>query len=294
MNRTWGILAAASLVISATADAATSATTLAAPPATVGVPAVSTALPANPAATGAKIIGNVDLRPSVQMSDGLVYSEDMIEFGVQFAPGRAITYVQTFYTAEPGQEQDALKVTTSPGWIRSRVGNIAKLPGNIDVSYENRTYLPTWEFDRTRGQIASFRNYFKFNKDFSPQFSLTFMELPIFHVFSQAGSGTSANPIFENRFYLVGTWNISDKLAFYLPVMFHQTRHRDFASDTKFSNNWSFFAWINPEIYYTVSANFSVGLGYYSGNMVARDLSSLTIGDGFKNGVFQVFANVAI
>jgi len=276
------------------ADVVSSAATTTATPSTEGVPAVQTALPGNPAAAGPKITGNVDLRPSVQVEDGLFYSEDAIEMGVQFAPGRSITYVQTFYTAEPGQQQNVLKPTASPGYLRSKVGNIGKLPGGITVSCENRTYLPTWEFDRNRGQIASFRNYFKFNKDFGPQFSLTFMELPIFHVFSKGGNGTAANPIFENRFYLIGTWNISDKLSFTLPIMFHQTRHREFAADKQFSNGWSFFVWVNPEISYTVSANLSVGLGYYSGDVVARDLTALAIEDGFAHGVFQLFANMAI
>jgi hypothetical protein len=211
---------------------------------------------------------------------------------VKFAPGRQITYVQTFYTAEPGQPNGVFKLTTSPGYLRSKVGNIAKMVGGIDISYENRTYLPTWEYDRQRGQIATFRNYFKFNKDFSPKFSLTLMELPIFAIYSQAGVGASANPAFENRVYLVATWNISDKLAFYFPVMFHQTRYRQYDLDPKYGDGWGFFAWINPEIYYTVTPNFTVGAGYYSGNLVKKDLSSLAMVDGLKNGVFQLIANV--
>lgn len=259
-------------------------------------PAVTTTLPSvAPTAPGPVITGNIDIRPSVQTSDGFAYSEDAMEFGVRFAPGRQLTYVQTFYTAEPGKELNVLKLTTSPGFIRAKVPNIATLPGGVTVSYEERTYLPTWEYDRDRGQIASFRNYFKFNKDFSPLFSLTFMELPVFHIFSKPGNNTSANPAFENRFYLVATFNITDKITAYFPVMFHATRNRDgYAADPTYSGNWSYFAWINPEIYYQVMPNLSLGAGYYSGNMVAKDLSKITIEDGLKNGVVQFFANVSL
>lgn len=293
-RRTWGVLALASFTLSAIAET----TTTAAAPVTTGsassTPAVQTTLPGAAPAPSVTFTGNVDLRPSVQATDGFAYSEDAVEVGLRFAPGRSITYVQTFFTAEPGTEQNVLKLTTSPGFLKSKVGNFAKLPGGIDVSYENRIYVPTWEVDRTRGQIVTFRNYIKFNKDFGSKFSLTFMELPIFHIFSKSGNGAASSPSFENRFYLVATFNITDKITAYLPVMFHQTLHRSFAADTRFSGAWSFFAWMNPEIYYQVSQNFSLGLGYYSGNMVAGDLSQLTLSEGLKNGVFQVAANVSI
>lgn len=242
-----------------------------------------------------KIFGSLDLRPSVQAEDGLLYSEDAMELGVQFRPGRSLSYVQTFFTHEPGTNDSFIKPTVSPGYLRAKVGNIARIAAlGVDVSYESRTYLPTWHVDRERGMIVTFRNYLKLNKDFGSKFSLMLMELPIFHFFDRAGTGTRASPVFENRVYLVGTWNITDKLSFSLPIMFHQTLHREYAADLKFGGGWSYFLWVNPEINYALTPKVTVGAGYYTADLVRPDLSATALEDGLGHGVFQLVANIQI
>lgn len=248
---------------------------------------------AAPAKSDAKIVGILDLRPSYLPASGEFRTENMIEGGYKFNKTVQVTYVQFFNTnlfAPKADERTGVSLSNEGGFIRTRLSKLLT-SGDLTFSMQNRAYLPVRTVDRDRGMITAVRQYLTLNQKISKVVSLTAMEIPILHLYSKSGLGARANPSFENRVYLIGDIQLSDKLSLSVPVMFHVTKNRDHAGK---AGATTFFAWINPELGYEVSDNLSVGVGYYSDNLVNGDGSGLSINEGLKAGVFQLVATMSL
>lgn len=239
-----------------------------------------------------RITGMIDLRPSFRSRLGSFYMENAFELGYKFTQDTSFSYLQAVNNNlyEPKGDSIGLNATIERSFARLRVNNLYKGTDGFSISYENRFYVPVAGYDQEAGMILLSRNYFKFRKQFSSQFALTFMEIPIVQLYRTAGyfSGANAraNAAFENRVYLIGEVNFTDKLSLVLPVMFHQTKYRSFAQNARNDDAWTFFFWINPEITYSIDNNFSVGLGYYSDNLLNAS--------GFEDGITQLAFTAAL
>jgi len=248
-----------------------------------------------PAASESKFVGGIDLRPSVKTKFGTNHSEDTLEFGYQWAKNRIFTVVQYFETNLKNSDPGAEPFTLYDTFLRTRINKIAELADGLSFSYQSRIYLPASQGSKDRGMIATFRNYLTLSQKVNDVVTLTLSDLPILPVYTGGGVGSgetaSANAYFENRVYLIGDFQITSKLSLSVPIMFHQTRYSNFSEGAKNNNAWTYFLWTYPEITYELTGNTSVGLAYYSSNLVKSDLSELTLGDGLEDGVLQlVFA----
>jgi len=240
-----------------------------------------------PAASESKIVGSVDIRPSVKSKVGSNHLENTVEAGYQFQKNRIVTVVQYWENNLHNNDAAAEGTTLYDTFLRTRINKVANLAEGLDLSFQNRTYLPVTQASRDKGMVAIFRNYITLTQKVNDVFTLSLSELPIFHAYSVPGVNGKANTVFENRVYLIGDIQLSQKLSLSIPLMFHQTKARSFEGAAN-SSAWSYFLWTYPELTYELSSNTSVGFAYYSSNLVQADLSGLSIGDGLEDGVFQV------
>ncbi len=259
-------------------------------------PSVVAAVPA-PVAPASSLIGVLDLRPSYLPGVGGGYSENLLEVGYKFNSTYSVSYAQFFntniYDPTTGPDEGGVRLTLPGSFIRTRANKVLQ-SGDFNLGLQNRLYLPLASAERDNGKITSIRQYFSFNQKVSETLSFTASVIPIAHVYSRAvGVKGSANPAFENRVYLITNINLSEKLSFSLPLMFHQTKARSAAGAAN-SGAWTFFAWANPELGYQINPNVAVGVGYYSDNLIKADLSGWDVRNGLVNGVAQLFATMEL
>jgi len=273
------LVAAATVWFSSSSNAETVATDVAAPQ-----PAES------------KVIGGVDIRPSWASKAGNVYSENFVELGYQFNPNTKLTFVHDFnndLVSPQGSPDDGINLTAVDAFVRTRLNNIYTIPStNMNLSYESRIYLPITQFDRDNGAVTTLRNYFKLRMPVTERVAFTVMELPIFHLFNRTGTiaadgSSNANYFFENRVYAIADFTITDRLSLSVPLMFHFKRFNDFAGAAN-SGKWQYILWTYPELSFSVNPNLTLGLAYYSDNLIKSDLSNFDLGNGFEKGVFQI------
>lgn len=252
----------------------------------------ATAVPAAPSA--AKVVAGIDIRPSWDPALNVFRTEDAVEMGYQFKPGRSITYIQTA-TTNIHTPNEALGVNPllDVGYLRTGLSKLLTDDSTgLSFGYQNRIYIPTAGYMRDAGQITMIRNYFNISKKVNDSVTVTLTEMPVFHFNSRAGTALTgagtANASFQNRIYLTTDIQITDNLSFSLPVMFHQTKFANFQLGAKNNNSWNYLVWTYPEITYSLGGGTSVGLAYYSANLVKADLSDLDLEAGLSNGTFQV------
>jgi len=251
----------------------------------------------------AKVLGTLELRPSYGSKVGEYHTENNAAVGYQFSKTESLIYKQEFNTNlfDPNSSASAggVNLIAKDGYFRGRINDISRIfdAGPL-FSYEARVYLPTDAVKRDAGQLVSIRNYAKLKQSVSDRVALFVEETPILHVYNTAGSvnakGAAANPWFENRFTLGAEANLGKGFKLVVPVYFSNCRHRDFVAKAKNNNAWAHKLWLYPELLYTVNANTSLGLGYYSENLVTSDLSTTAINEGLEKGVTQLILSVAL
>lgn len=253
----------------------------------------STAAPGTPK----NFFGVAEIRPSWAPNGHTLTSEDYAELGYNVSPDIKLSYAQNFVRTlySPSTKSSDVLGSVDAGLLRARINNFwVNTQEGLSLSYEQRLYLPTAQRDRDQGMIAVSRNYIKFAKAISPDVSVILMDLPILAAYDRPGflRGTTpvANPIFQNRIYLLTSINFTKSLNLVLPIMFHQTRYRDFMPTARANDGWDFMVWTYPELTLTVNGNLTFGLAYYSDSFVKPDLSGFTIGQGFENGIVQLVA----
>ncbi len=243
-----------------------------------------------------KVLGNFEVRPSYKSNLGEFHSEDSALLGYQFNKNNNVVYKQEFntnlYDPKLSQASSGLNAYLVDGYLRERLNNIVSM-GNFSLSYEGRQYLPTWSVRREAGMITALRNYAKVKYQATPQFAVIAEEIPVIHFYNQAGSltskGPAANPVFENRATLGLEYLVSDKLKLSLPVFISDVRTRSYRSDASNNAKWIHKVWINPELFYSVNANLTLGMGYYSENLIKNNnFSETAISTGFEQGTTQL------
>ncbi|MFM8268784.1 MAG: hypothetical protein ACKN9V_01235 [Pseudomonadota bacterium] len=247
-----------------------------------------------------KMLGGVDVRPTVSLkgTDSFRF-ENSVELGYQFSPVFNLIYVQNFWTnlynSSLAGGADGLGFIAQDGyldWTRNQI--FESKDKTLSLAYEGRLMVPTLGARREAGMITALRTYFILSKKLSESVSLTFLEIPIVHAFSQASHNGKANPIVENRVGLQVSFNLSKDLSFSFPLLWSATKMR-VASGNKSSGAIENFVWINPELSYAVDSHYSLGMGYYdSSSLMSSDLSAFQIGEGLEDGVVQVFLRASL
>lgn len=250
--------------------------------------------------TSSKFIGVLDIRPTVATKgqDSFRF-ENSAQIGYQFSPVFNLIYDQNFwmnlYNSSLVGGAEGIGFIPQDGyfdWTRDRV--LESKDKTLSLAYEGRLIMPTMGSRREAGMITVLRTYFILGKKLSEAVSLSLVEAPILHAYSQAAHNGKANPLVENRVGLQVSLNLSKQLSFSFPLIWSATKMRS-APGNKSSGNIENFVWINPELSYSIDSHYNVGLGYYdTSSLMSSDLSAFQIGDGLVDGVVQVFLRASL
>jgi len=243
-----------------------------------------------------KIIGVLEFRPSWTQSTGKFHTENMAQLGYQFNKNTTLSYRQYFNTNIYNPDNsEGLGLTAQDGLFVADFRNIwTNSSQGLSFGYEPRLYLPTATATRDAGMITVVRNYLKLTKKFSDKFSLTAMEIPILHIYSRSGTGDKANPVFENRVYLIASYSPVKSVSIDIPLMLNSQRTANYNAVAKNNDRWGHILWSWPEVTYAVSPNTALGVGFMTDNLIRPDFSALTIGDGFRKGVAQMILRATL
>lgn len=239
----------------------------------------------------------LELRPSWISDTGRWYSENTIELGYRFSPRVSLSYMQFVNTNmySPGPSTPGLDPYLSDGAFRLKMNDIwISEDTKTTFSYEFRPLLPTFAPKAEAGMLTTVRNYFKLKHRLSSWFTMAVAEVPMVHVFSHAGYQGAANPLFENMFVWMPEFEISSRLTLSMPVFYHLTRFSNYAAGATNSGSWTHTLWFWPDLIYALTPNWSVGLSYYSDNLLGSDLSGFNISQGLRRGVFQAVVQATL
>ncbi len=260
------------------------------------------------AASGAGFTGNVELRPGVYLGDkNALRSENQIQLGYKFSPDLEIFGRQELNTnisdANLASSKSGLDLTAGNLVFGLKLNNLyVNESAGLSFGYEPRVYLPTDQTNRANGMNATLRNYLKVKKSIASNVDVTFMEIPIFHFYNQAGKldpvtgKTFVAPGYENRIYVIFDFAfLNNKLSVSMPFNLNTNFYRTFtAGNDPKSGSTQHKLWIYPEITYNVSPHIDLGVAFYSDALMASDLSKFTIGDGINKGVPQLVLRASL
>jgi len=206
----------------------------------------------------------VDLRPSWSSARGTVHSENEASLSYQFNERTSLAYVQEFGTGHLGEGIDLL---LGDGYLRA-----FRAQAVSGVDYTLRLYAPTRREDREAGRLTILRNHFYVPAQVSNWLTLSFTEIPIWHVYSTP----DPHPSLENRMEWAAEMSFFDeKLKVKIPVILQNVWNSD--------STWTNLFWVNPEVIYSVSETTGLGLAFYTQNLIEDSLSH-----GVQHGIFQV------
>jgi len=258
------------------------------------------AITAAKAQQGSKLLGTVDIRPTVALrGQDSFRSEDSVELGYRFNPSFQLLYHQDFWTnlynssLVGGAEGVGLIVHDGYfDWFSDRVWE--SQDKSLFISYEGRLYAPTFSSRREAGMMTALRNYLIVGKKVNETVSVNFVETPIIHFYDRASHLGKANPALENRMTLELALSLTSKLGLSLPLSWSAMKMRAVEGSSG-GNKVESFVWINPELSYSLNDNYLVGLGYYdTTSLVKSDFSSLQIFEGLEDGVVQMFLRASL
>ncbi len=255
---------------------------------------------------GPSFTGQLDFRPGIKEKE--YYSESLAEIGVRTHDRFTVGYRQEFTSAAyETDEETGVNFKAADGFARMRMNDVfVSEKKNFGLSLESRFYLPTSASSQEKEMVTAIRTYFKLKQSFSSSVSMTFMEIPILHIYREAGyvkgdpapgkgPGLEANPSFENRVALAmdcsfskGTINLS------LPVMLIQKRYSDFDDRANHNNIWTHSLDFYPEITFAVGGPISVGIAHQTGSFVKDDFSQFDLGNAFQTGWTQMIFNISL
>lgn len=261
---------------------------------------IEEALTAAKGQQGSKLIGTLDLRPTMALrGQDSFRSEDSVELGYRFNPSFQLLYHQDFWTNIYNSSlvggAEGLGLVVHDGyfdWFSDRV--LESRDKSLFVSYEGRLYTPTFAPRREAGMITALRNYLIVGKKVNEAISLNFVETPIVHFYDRATHLGKANPALENRMTFELALSLTSQLGLSLPLSWSAVKMRAIDGMTD-SGKVESFVWINPELSYRLNDNYLVGMGYYdTTSLVKSDFSSLQIFEGLEDGVVQMFLRASL
>lgn len=249
---------------------------------------------------GEKVIAGIELRPSWTSRVGEMHTEDYVQFGYQFNPNFQVFYRQEFTTNlyNPGSAAEGMGVYAYDGTLRTKVLNLATFNRDLALHYEARLWLPTYSVRRNAGMIVGLRQSLRLKQELGPYAAISLEEIAVPHIWSRPGNNSAtapeANPAYENRVYLTVDWKPTSKVKLSVPFILTSIRYRDFQPKARNNDSWGHKVWLYPELTYAVNPNITVGLAYYSDNLVVSNFSDTTIAAGLEKGITQVILNASL
>lgn len=256
--------------------------------------------PVTAAPSAGQMTGMIDLRPTISNENSSLANtdprmENTVDLGYQFNPNMYLGYRQYFLSGNGAKAAESQDIIDSI--VRVKAKNIWT-NGSQSFNYEARLYLPFSQKLQDASHNMSLRHYFIGAQKLGPV-TVQLMEIPILHSYSASGyvSGgkATANAAFENRVYLVTSLQLTEKLGLDFPILYHTAFNRTYDGAIN-SNRIANFLWIYPELDYAINKTFTVGVAYYSDNLMGYDAggnyTGLDLATGLQKGAVQAVLQV--
>lgn len=250
--------------------------------------------PEAPQAPDAQAFGLLELRPSYNLTGGGGYTDNTARVGWQFSEVLKVDYTQFFSTSLGGAP---FSLGGEGSYVRlQREGIWSSGDGTKFLALEGRVNLPTSPTLRRASFLAGLRTDMRLDLALAPGLWLTLREAPSVAFYERNGyfeedaDGSFydvANPWLANLTAMELYWEVTPRLALFVPLGLTLTKHRSFRADAESNGAWSGFLNTWPEITYRVTPNAYVGLSYRTENWLTADLSGLQIGEAFAQGAAQ-------
>lgn len=220
-----------------------------------------------------------DLRPSWIPKTGQLYGFYSADLSYRLTPTNIVGYQQQVFQdlRNAGTLTNGSAVRVFDGYFYAQWNELPlSSVYRVTFDFEPRLYLPTDPMKRGPGFLTQARAYFKVRSRVGEQLTFLFMEVPILHLYSRAGSGSGspndpafANPVFENRVYFAVIATSPDKRwSIYFPVILGSTRYASYAAGATLNDSWDHQIWIYPELLFQATDELSVGVGYESRSFI--------------------------
>lgn len=241
------------------------------------------------------IYGFLEFRPSYTSVLGEAHTENTAEVGYKIAPTLKTGYVQYFSTnlMSNMSATQGLNLSANDGFLYFKAKEFWQTPDkHLSASYQFRLITPTDSNKSNAGFITSVRNQFLLTYKFNELVSLELSYHPILHAYNKAGILNSkglpqANPAFDQQVVLQPVFHPINNVTVVLPVVYQLTHFKQMSGASN-SSSWKKFITFWPEIDYDINPMHTVGIAYYTDNLISEYGSGLNLSNGFKNGVAQL------
>lgn len=240
------------------------------------------------------VFGGLEVRPSVKTADGAFHTENSVWLGMKF-PSWTLSYVQDIETYPTSNLEEGGNPYLFDGHVKARFDDIWT-DGKTSFSDEVRVHAPVNSVQRDRGHITSIRNHFKITHKLSPTVTLGFQEVPIIHLYSEAGATSAdgtlvANPSFENRMILGLNFALTENITLGVPLQYWITKYRYYGESATLSDEWDPLLFFWPEISWNLNGGpVTLGVGYRTNNLTKVTEDGTT---SDMNGTFQAVFGVS-
>ena len=247
------------------------------------------------AASGVEAIyGYLEFRPSYTTNIGEFHTENTAEAGYKFRPNLKAGYVQFYNTnlMNNSINTSGLNLLMKDGFFYLKAKNLWESSDkHLALNYQLRLLTPTNSVKYAAGYRSSIRNQFSasylFNDDIKTELSYN----PIYHLYTKDGalgsSGLSANPYFDHQLSLTQEFHPGAKWTLSLQLLYQLTSYREFqgAANSGRSRKQMYFS---PELDYEINPVHTIGVSFYTDNLISDYGSESTVSNGFKFGVAQL------
>jgi hypothetical protein len=247
-------------------------------------------------ATGLEsLYGYLEFRPSYTTKVGEIHTENTADVGLKIMPTMKAGYLQWFSTNLISNlpTTQGLNLTANDGFFYFKAKDILKSKDEKWIAaYQLRLLTPTDSTKVKAGYLTTIRNQFQISYKYNDFIKTDLEYRPMVHVYNRASvqgsDGTVAsNPAFDHQFVLNQEIHPAEKLTLYLPVVYQITTFRQEAGAAN-SGRWKKLMIFLPELDYEINPMHTIGISYYTDNLISAYGSGLNLSSGFEKGVVQL------
>jgi|GEM_PF-1645776 len=247
-------------------------------------------------ATGIEsLYGYLEFRPSYTTKIGEIHTENTADAGFKIAPNMKLGYAQWFSTNLISNlpSTQGLNLTANDGFFYFKARDVWKSSNEKWMAaYQLRLITPTDRNKFKAGYVTTIRNQFQISHKYNDFFKTDFDYRPILHVYNRASvaglnGAVAANPAFDHQFVLNQEIHPAEKFSLYLPLIYQLSTFRQDAGVTS-PGNWRKLMIFWPELDYEINPIHTVGISYYTDNLISAYGSGLDLSNGFQKGVAQL------
>lgn len=239
----------------------------------------------------ASFTGLFEVRPTWGTQKGNFSTENFFEFNWWVKPTQRFTFGETFFTQPAANKTQNL--SAGDGFIRYQFRELIRNERTgLTLSTEVRANLPISRRSQEAGLITALRSTALLAVPITPSVRFEFRETPIFYIYKEAGhqgsTGAISHPIFENRVSIGPVITISETLTLIAPLNLSLTKFQNYKSDASHNNELFPDLSFTPELDWSVTSSFYLGLSYRTEGIMVRDRAGMILSQNPGSGSMQM------